>query len=241
MPTSSAFARRAATALALSTATLAQASVVFSNWTSVHPSAGNHVLTVTDSGASFNWHLTITPWNAEALALFVDFGNATMPGSVSITNSSGSVSLVASDTTSSSCGSGCNLNGLALPALGGNDWELVFRFGDTGFDGIQTFSWTTPDFGLSESDVRLVAIRAQQLCGSGSLLPSGQAGCAGSDKAYAWPVADVAPPLLLPPPPLLPPETASGSLPEPATLMLLGAALGLTTAQRALRRRQKRA
>lgn len=236
MSTSRAFARRAATALALSTATLAQASVVFNSWTSVNPSAGNHVLTVTDTGTSFSWHLTITPWNAEALALFVDFGNATMPGSVNISNSSGLVSLVATDTTSNSCGTGCNLNGLALPSLGGDDWEVVFRFGTAGFEGLQTFSWTTPDFGLGESDLRLAAVRAQQLCGSGSLLPNGLAGCGGSDKAYAWPSADVAPPPVFSSPPS---SGSSGSLPEPGTLLLLGAAVGLSTAQRAMRRRKK--
>lgn len=222
-------------ALALVTvATTAPASVVFQDWRSVNSVPGNHRLTVTDTGTSFEWTLSVTPWNAEALALFVDLGAVDMPTSVPITNliPSAPVQLVGRDSSASTCGTGCNLNGLDLPALAGNDWELVFRLGSTGFDGIQTYSWLTPDFGLGEGDIRLVGVRAQQLCGPGEVLPKGD--CGGSDKAWAWPTTDRGPDRFppttvnLPPPPGVP---APGGL---ALVLVAGVAAGL------MRRRVRR-
>lgn len=204
----------------------AHASVVYNSWTTNEGLTGNYILTVTDVGSTFNWNLTINPWNAEALGLFVDLGTAVIgaPATVSLTNvnPSGEISVFATDTSSDSCGTGCNLNGLALPALVGGDWELVFRLGDAGYEGIQTFSWTTPDFGLTESAFGLVGVRAQQLCDVGSTLPSSTS-CGGSDKSYGQPGGGGGG------------GGGSNEIPEPATLALVG--LGLLGAA-ALRRRK---
>lgn len=210
----------------------ASAAAVFSNATSINGAGngGNYVLTVSDATpGSLQWTLDVQPWNAEVLALFVDFGSVTMPTIVDVghTSPSGAVTLFARDTSSNSCGSGCNLNGLALPALGGGDWELVFRLGDTGFQGVQRWSWTTSDFGLDAADIRLIGVRAQQLCSAGQTLPDGS--CGGSDKAFAWPD----------PTPQSPVTTRSGpgSVASPGTATLALAALA---AAAWLRRRRRR-
>jgi hypothetical protein len=87
----------------------------------------------------------------------------------------------------------------------GGDWEVIFHLGNPGFEGIQTFSWLTSDFGLSESNFGLVAIRAQVLCFGDDVLPGDKANCTGSDKAYGYPT---------------PPQ--NNSVPEPGSLALLG-------------------
>jgi hypothetical protein len=213
-----------AAVLGLALAAPAGASVIYNGpWTSGGGSA-NYLLTITDTngdaaGGSLKWSLTINPWTAEALGLFVDLGNFAIPdtftsaGITNVTtspNSGGTVTLFAQDTTSSSCGTGCNLNGaptepLAVPD---SEWELVFRLGGTGFDGIQTWNFTTPDFGAKASDFGLVAIRSQQLCNPGQTLPDGN--CPGSQKAFGFPGDGT---------------ITTSAVPEPATLGLLSVSL----------------
>lgn len=197
------------------------ATVVYSTWSSNVTPNGNYILSVTHAVDKFNWSLTVDPWNAEALGLFVDLGSATI-GAVGLSNVNpgGQVAVYATDTPSDDCGNGCNLNGLSLPSLVGGDWELVFRLGDNGWDGYQTFSWTTADFGLTEAAFGVVGIRAQQLCGPGDLLPGDR--CGDSDKAYGTPTEDELPP-------------TGGTIPEPASLGLVG--LGLLAAAATRRRR----
>lgn len=228
-----AFARHLlASALCAGAVGAASATAVFSNATSIYGAGngGNYVLTVSDATpGSLQWTLDVQPWNAEVLALFVDFGTVTMPSSIGLshTSPSGAITLFARDTSSSSCGSGCNLNGLALPALGGGDWELVFRLGDSGFQGIQSWNWTTSDFGLDAADIRLIGIRAQQLCSAGQTLPDGS--CGGSDKAFAWPNPA--------PQNLVPTGGIAGNVASPGTATL---ALGALAAAAWLRRRRRR-
>jgi hypothetical protein len=95
---------------------------------------------------------------------------------------------------------------------------MVFRLGDTGFESIQTFSWTTPDFGLTEAAFLNAAFRAQVLCSEGDLLPDDSDSCNGSDKSTATFVND-------PGDPNDPNEPPTGGIPEPGSLFLLGAGL----------------
>ncbi|MGW8368954.1 MAG: PEP-CTERM sorting domain-containing protein [Gammaproteobacteria bacterium] len=184
--------------------------ITYDTWTTNEGDTGNYVLTVDDSTAGqFAVELTINPWNAEALGLFIDLGDFDIAGAVGLSNimPAGQVALFDTDTSSDSCGGGCNLNGLVPPlAMPDGEWELVFSLGSVGFDGIQTFSFTIDDFGLSLSDWGLVGIRAQQLCDPGETLPQGN--CDGSDKSYGYPGTSV-------------------KVPEPGTALLLGAGLVL--------------
>ena len=117
----------------------------------------------------------------------VDVGTLTL----SNVNPAGQVAVVGTDTTSDSCGNGCNLNGLNVPEMTGDDgeWEMVFRLGQQGFDGIQSFSFTvaSSSLALTEDMLGIIGVRAQQLCDPGSLLPD--ANCGGSDKAWGFPDA----------------------------------------------------
>lgn len=195
--------------------TQAHAGLSYSTWSSNDPLTGNYILNVDHVGNDFIYNLTINPWNAEALGIFFDLGNVSIASSgFSNLSPTAPMQLYATDTGSSTCGTGCNLNGLSLPALAGGDWELVFRLGGTGFDGLQSFAWKTSDFGLDLSAFGLVGIRAQQLCSEGNLLSNGDSGCSGSDKAYGY-------------------ATPTLEVPEPGILALVAAALlGLGLARR---------
>ena len=169
----------------------ANAAALYDSWATNEGVSGNYILTITDQSAgNFLFNLTVNPWNAEALGVFVDLGNTNV-GSLSITSSTSfptpldpAVVLYATDTTSNGCGAGCNLNGLSPPvASPDGEWEMVFRLGGQGFDKVQTFEWMVAGLaGISESDFGLVGIRAQQLCGQGAILPDDS--CSGSDKSY---------------------------------------------------------
>jgi hypothetical protein len=182
----------------------AGASVIFSDWKKQNgDSEGNYILKIDDDGTDvFNINLTVNPWNAEALGLFLDFGNSdygfdnSIPNlitnismldgdGVAVTTTTNTVSLFDSDTGNLSCGSACTLQGLN-PILGpDNEWELIFRLGDSGFDGIKTFSWTVNAGGLVLGDLVLAGIRSQVLCGGNDILPSDQDKCDDSEKSIA--------------------------------------------------------
>ncbi|MBL0292151.1 MAG: hypothetical protein IPQ15_16295 [Betaproteobacteria bacterium] len=118
----------------LALAGYAEAIRTYNTWSSNESPNGNYILTITETGESnlFNWNLTVNPWNAEALGLFVDLGAVTDPTPCADQCPSHQGSWFRHHTTSDGCGEGCNLNGLSLPALGGGDCELMFRLADNG-------------------------------------------------------------------------------------------------------------
>lgn len=199
--------------LALCFPAFAQAAVIYSSWTSNEGYPGNYVLTVTEVSGNLAFDLTVDPWNAEALGLFVDLGDYSLTGAASLldVSPSGQVSIFATDTTSNGCGPGCNLNGLFSNSTQ-PEWDFVFRLGSQGFQGIQSYSFTLSVVGtsFSESDLGIVGIRAQQLCKPGYTLDDGDGNCKGSDKSYGYGVPSTPPP---------------SQVPAPGTLALLG--LGL--------------
>jgi hypothetical protein len=183
----------AALACLCSVPAVVNAAALYNSWTTNEGESGNYILTVTDQGSgSFNFNLTVDPWNAEALGVFVDLGNynfGAAPPSVTSSSSSPTslnpaVLLHGTDTNSDTCGNGCNLNGLSPPvATPDGEWEMVFRLGGQGYDGVQTFEWAVAGLtDIAESDFGLVGIRAQQLCDAGDILPGDS--CGGSDKSY---------------------------------------------------------
>ena len=193
----------------------AGATIIYDTWVTNENGTGNYELTVTLNGGLFDIVLTVDPWNAEALGLFVDLGD------LNVTDNSFStadaVTRFATDATGNNCGPGCNLNGLnPSPANPDGDWEWVFRVGTQGFNAIQTVSLSIAANGATEDSWGIVGIRAQNLCPSGSLLPDGN--CGGSDKVYG--------------------SSTPTKVSEPGTLGLMGAGLlGFAL----LRRRRDRA
>jgi hypothetical protein len=217
------------------------ATVVYDTWTSVNGpgGGGNYILTVNSDvpNNAFDINLTVNPWNAEALGLFIDLGNFNLPGAtlaqkttaLGLTNISpvGQVALFAADTTSNTCGPGCNLNGFnpVIPSPDG-EWELVFRLGTQGYNNIQTFSFQINNLGLTEAAFGLVGIRAQVLCSGTDLLPDDNDTCGGSDKSAGTGSTSTSSSS----------STSGGGdpVPEPSSLVLLG--LGLIASVFSLRR-----
>ncbi|MBS8242024.1 PEP-CTERM sorting domain-containing protein [Marinobacter lipolyticus] len=195
-----------ATSLLLGGQAAQAAMMTYDTWETNENDTGNYIFQIDDNDAGlFNYNLTVDPWNAEALGLFLDFGTSAADASApAITGAN--VSLFGRNQASDGCGAGCNLNGLAIPDFDGV-WSLVFRLGAQGFDNIQTFSWSSSNFGLSLEDLGVVGIRAQQLCSGDATLDNGDDGCGGSDKAYGSAT------------------TPPNEVPEPGTLALI--ALGL--------------
>lgn len=183
--------------------TSATAGIIYDTWTSESGVSPNYILSVDQVGGKFVFDLTIDPWNAEALGLFIDFGDVTI-GDLSVVNISnmstapttgGSISIYATDTGADDCGGGCNLNGLNPPLANPDDeWELIFRLGNSGFEGFQTFSWETQDFGLTLDDFGLVGVRSQNQCSGDGTLDNGNSGCGDSDKSFGTHTVEVAEP-----------------------------------------------
>jgi hypothetical protein len=163
----------------------ASATLIYDTWVSNDSATANYVVTVTENASFFDVHLTIEPWNAEALGFFVDLGNRTISDkTVQNVTPTNQVSLIANDTTATGCGPGCNLMGLFNAPV--PEWEWVFRLGENGWNNIQTFSFSFARNGASEADWGIVGLRAQQLCPAGTELPGGIESCDGSDKSYGY-------------------------------------------------------
>ena len=195
---------------------LSHASIVYETWYNDEDDIGNYRLTVNQADGRFHYDLTVDPWNAEAFGLFIDLGAMDVANVDFInTTPAAPMALYTTNTPSHECGGGgCRLTGLDLPDRIGNDWELVFRFGDSGFDSLQHFTWSTSDFGLTLANFGLAGLRAQVLCSGSDLLPADSEQCESSDKAWAYP-------------------QQAQQVPEPHVLFLLGAALcGLALARR---------
>ncbi|WP_371188871.1 PEP-CTERM sorting domain-containing protein [Thalassotalea maritima] len=152
--------------------------------------------------------VTVEPWNAEALGLFIDFGDfdASLAGDVdplsnvivqlipqSDDGDPVDVSLLALDTESNDCGNGCNLNGFPIDGV---EWEMVYRLNTNGSaDPVQTTAWkididafsneTFKNFLRSDDALSAdyIALRSQSVCsGDGTL--DGSTTCGGSEKTY---------------------------------------------------------
>ncbi len=153
-----------------------------SSWVTNEGGSPNYVLSISGEGTNiWQFDFAIDPWNAEALNLYLDFGEVTM-GSVGILGNS-SVSVV-TDTNQD------NLQGLKPPLYSPDlDWELAFSLGSTGYEGIQSFSWQLSGTTLSSIEWQggwLAGARAQVFCSGSDLLPTASQSCNDSDKSYGY-------------------------------------------------------
>lgn len=173
--------------------------VLFDSWTSNSSLTGSYVVTVQHNQDTSTWDFvfTVDPWDAEGLGLFIDLGDFDLTDTPVLSGVSwepyvtaGRVNIQKTDSSSSACGSGCNINGLNPPLADPDDqWEFVFRLGRRKYDGIQTFNFSVNDSalaGISDSDWGLIAVRGRQVCPSGSTHPDDEDDCDfNGDKAYA--------------------------------------------------------
>jgi hypothetical protein len=212
--------------------------VTYDDWTSNDSQSGSYTVTIDHNVVDSTWEFvfTVDPWDAEGLGLFVDLGDYDLSATPLLSNVSwdpavtdGGVVIWDTDTSSSKCGKGCNINGLKAPLPDPDgEWEFVFRLGEQGFDGIQTYNFSVNDAALSgvtEADWGLMAVRSQQLCPPGTTLVDGDNNCDGSDKSYGTGVIDPDPP-----PPVVP---------VPGTPVLIG--LGLVVLASTQSKKRKRA
>ena len=81
--------------------------IVIDTWTSNDADTGNYSLEITQGSGLLNFALTIDPWNAEALGVFIDLGDVditdTTLSNISSSPNTGSILLYANDTTSNTC------------------------------------------------------------------------------------------------------------------------------------------
>jgi len=190
--------------------------VTYEDWTSNDSQSGSYTVTIDHNVAASAWEFvfTVDPWDAEGLGLFVDLGDYDLSATPLLSNVSwgpavtgGDVVIWGTDTRSRNCGRGCNINGLAAPLPDPDgEWEFVFRLGEQGFDGIQTYSFSVNDAalsGITDSDWGLMAVRSQQLCPPGTTLSDGDSNCGGSDKSYGTGRINPNPPVPVPGTPVL--------------------------------------
>lgn len=168
-------------------ASLQAGEIRYDTWSTNEGISGNYKLTVNDNDGRFNFALTVAPWNAEAFGLFVDFGEKQAAGNIDLQGDA-NVTGAWSNQSSDKCGQGCNINGLSnyyTPEFD-DEWGLVFRFGQQGFDALQSFNWSTSMMGVGLNDFGMVAVRAQNLCSGNNTLDDGDNGCGDSDKSFGF-------------------------------------------------------
>ncbi len=205
--------------------------VLYDSWTSNSSPTGSYVVTVQHNEDTSTWDFvfTVDPWDAEGLGLFIDLGDFDLTDTPVLSGVSwepyvtaGRVNIQKTDSSSSACGSGCNINNLNPPLADPDDeWEFVFRLGRRKYDGIQTFNFSVNESaldGIDDEDWGLIAVRGRHVCPSGSTHPDDEDDCNfNGDKAYA--TGAVVPDF--------------DEVPVPATSFLLG--LGLILLARARR------
>lgn len=209
---------RVLAALALTVPSWANATLIYNTWDTNEGNSASYIVTVNQNGDAFDVEVTINPWDAEALGIFIDWGDFDLTSTgISGISPAGEVVVSGTDTTSNSCGGGCSIPN-NLYASPDGEWEWVIRLGDTGYEGLQTFNFTLAGNGLTESDWGRIGMRAQVQCSGGDVLPGDQGNCDGSDKSWGFGTPDM-------------------KVSEPATVGLLGLGLlGMGLVRRRVRK-----